>query len=191
MYNRSLVTNSSHNAIQWHFVLKEHNNLSILSSLTIFKNRVLIPLKDLGSLVTSQTFLGYCKEVNINLGIETVVYNCLTTSNAMALRCKPKLSNFLLRLLLLKFGGPSTSINFTLLKQLSVIRIRDSYKQVLSYSSSIPIILCNTSDCRAWIVPTLGVILHIMHIWASLQGSYFPALNVSKLPFTIGNHDIG
>ena len=183
--------NSSHNATQWHLVHLENDDFIMLSDLASFEDRALVPLKDFDLLVHSRSFLGCYKEVNVNLGTETVAYDRLTTSDVTVPRRRPELSGFSLGLALPKFGGPSATVNFALPKRLSVRRPEDSYEQILSYSSSMPIILYDTSDRRAWMVPTIGVILHMIHVWACLQKSQFPALSLSNVPYTTGGHDIG
>lgn len=186
----SVSPKSKQRSTQWHLIYQE-NDLVMLSSMIEHENRVLCSMESLDSLAHSRTFLGCYKEVDIHLGTPTVAYDRIHSSGAITLGRKPELSSFTLGFSLPKFGGPSASMSFTLSKRLSLARKEDSYEQVLSHCSNMPMILYDTCDRRAWMVPALGVILHMIHIWASLQKKQFPNLNLPELPYTNAQWDIG
>ncbi len=187
----SLSPVSSPESTQWHLVYQTDGDFIDLSSIAEYNDRVLCTLESLESLMHSRTFLGCYKEVNIHLGTETASYHQIDTSNAKDLKRRPELSSFTFGLSLPKFGGPSASMTYTLPKGLSISRKEDSYEQVLSLGSYMPMILYDTSDRRAWMVPMLGVILHMIHIWAFLQKTQFPSLVIPQLPYIKAQWDIG
>ena len=162
---KSLSPVSSPESTQWHLVYQTGGDFIDLSSIAEYNDRVLCTLESLESLMHSRTFLGCYKEVNIHLGTETASYHQIDTSNAKDLKRRPKLSSFTFGLSLPKFGGPSASMTYTLPKGLSISRKEDSYEQVLSLGSYMPMILYDTSDRRAWMVP-------MSFIWSTSGPSY-------------------
>ena len=178
---------------QWHLIYDRKPTPLPLSMLAGEESRALWPLMDLMSLVHKRTFLGCYKKVNIHLGTKDVSYDRITYSHTNPSRRKPEISGFSFTFALPKFGGPSATTNFTIPKRLSLTREEHSYEQILMYGSTMPLILYDTSDSdrRAWMVPALSVILHMCHIWASLQKKHFPTLEVAGLPYAEAVWDIG
>ena len=83
-------------------------------------------------------------------------------------------------------------MTWSLPNKLSILRNQDSYEQILSRGSRLPMILYDTSDRRAWMVPWIGVILHMVHVWLSLQKENFPSLELlQRPPYVIADWDIG
>ena len=173
---------SSPESTQWHLVHHTGGDFIGLSSTAKYDDRVLCTRESLQSLMRSRTFLGCYKEVNIHLDTETAPYDCIDASDARILKRRSELSSFTFGLSLPKFEGPSASMTYTLPKRLSILRKEDSYEQVLSLESYMPMILYDTSDRRAWMVPMLGVILHMIHIWTFVQKTQFPSLALPQLP---------
>jgi hypothetical protein len=142
-------------------------------------------------LAQERTFLGCYKEVHIHLGTKDMAYDRIGFSQANPPGRNPEFSGFSFTFSLPKFGGPSATANFTVPKRLSLTREEHCYEHILSYGSTMPLILYDTSDRRAWMVPALSVILHMIHIWAFLQKKNFPALRVADLPYAKAAWDIG
>ena len=176
---------------QWHLIHDRSPTPVSLSLLVEEKGRPLLPLKDLVSLAQERTFLGCYKQVNIHLGTEDIAYDRIGFSHARLPGRKPELSGLSFTFSTPKFGGPSATANFTIPKRMSLTREEHCYEQILSYSSTMPLILYDTSDRRAWMVPALSVILHMIHLWAFLQKKDFPALQIAELPHAKAAWDIG
>jgi hypothetical protein len=183
--------NSEEKSAQWHLVYDGQDTLATLSSLAKEQGRALYCLSSLKSLTHARTFLGCYKKVDIHLGTENAAYDRIAFSQANPSSQRPEFSGFSLGLSLAKVVGISGTGNFTIPKRLSMTRQERSYEQILSYSSTMPIILYDTSDRRAWMVPALAVILHMIHIWASLQKEKFPTLTIPSLPYAKPACDIG
>lgn len=176
---------------QWHLLYQEDNSLARLTLMAEQEAWIKCPLEQLESLVHARTFLGSYKRVEIHLGTENAAYDRITFSDTKDRGRKFEVSGFTIGLSLPKFGGPAAAVNFVLPKSLSLPRREDSYEQILLTSSIMPIILYDTSDRRAWMVPALGVILHMIHVWAFLQKKNFPALCLPDLPYIKPQWDVG
>ena len=187
----SLSPGAGQKSAQWHLVYQTDDTLAMLSSVAQHGTRMLCPLDQLDTLVNARTFLGCYKEIQVHLGTDTAAYDRISSSNAKVLRRKFELSGFTLSFSLPKIGGPSAAASFTLPKRLSLARTEDSYEQVLSYSMKMPIVLYDTSDRRAWMVPALGVILHMIHVWGFLRKTDLTTSYIPNLPFTTAQWDIG
>lgn len=185
------TTSSNQTSGQWHLICDRGLTPIPLSLLAEEKGRALLPLTDLVFLAQQRTFLGCYKQVDIHLGTEDIAYDRIGFSHASLPGRKAEFSGFSFTFSLPKFGGPSATANFTIPKRMSLTREEHCYEQILSYSSTMPIILYDTSDRRAWMVPALSVILHMIHIWAFLQKKNFPALRVAELPHARAAWDIG
>lgn len=185
------TTSSERESVQWHLLYDQKPTPISLALLADEHSRALWPLTELEFLAQRRTFLGCYKEVGIHLGTEDTAYDRVGFSQANPPRQKPVFSGFSLGITMPKFGGPSAAVHFTKPKRQSLTREERSYEDILSYSSSMPLILYDTSDRRAWMVPALGVILHMIHIWASLQKDNFPTMCIPDLPYAKVAWDIG
>jgi hypothetical protein len=185
------TANSEPKSVQWHLVYDQKPEPISLTLLADEHSRALWPLTELEILAQGRTFLGCYKEVGIHLGTKDTVYDRVGFSKANIPSRKPVFSGFTLGITIPKFGGPSAAVQFTKPKRQSLTREERSYEDILSYGSSMPLILYDTSDRRAWMVPALGAILHMIHIWASLQKHNFPTMRVSDLPYAKAAWDIG
>lgn len=178
-------------SVQWHLVYNKGPTPTQLSLLTEEENIALWQPKDLKLLEHARNFLGCYKKVNIHLGTQDAAYDRVDFSQANLFHRRPEFSGFSLGFALPKFGGPSGTINCTIPKRLSLTREEHSYEHILSYSSTMPLILYDTSDRRAWMVPALSAIFHMIHIWASVQKKQFPKLPIPDLPYAKAASDIG
>ncbi len=186
-----LTTISNQTSVQWHLVYARTPTPIPLVLLSEEHSRALWPLTDLKHLAQGRTFLGCYKTVNIHLGTIDAAYDRIGFSQACLPARKPIFSGFTLGITMPKFGGPSAAAHFNKPKRQSLTREEHSYEGILSYSSTMPLILYDTSDRRAWMVPALGVILHMIHIWAALQKDSFPAMHFPDLPYANPAWDIG
>ncbi|KAH0556064.1 hypothetical protein GP486_005996 [Trichoglossum hirsutum] len=89
-----------------------------------------------------------------------------------------------------KFFGINASANFMIPKNIRIQRNSNSYDQMLSFSSNIPVILYDTSDQRAWMVPALGVIYHMVHVWFSQHRDSFTT-TINQPPYARAVANIG
>lgn len=186
-----LTTISDQTSVQWHLVYARTPTPIPLVLLSEEHSRALWPLTDLKFLAQGRTFLGCYKAVNIHLGTSDTAYDRIGFSQACFATRKPIFSGFTLGFTMPKFGGPSAAAHFNKPKRQSLTREEHSYEGILSYSSTMPLILYDTSDRRAWMVPALGVILHMIHIWAALQKDSFPTMHFPDLPYANPAWDIG
>ena len=186
-----LRTNPNPISVQWHLVYDRKSTPISLALLSKEHNQALWPLSDFEFLAQRRTFLGCYKEVNIYLGTKDMAYDRIGFSQADLPTRKPIFSGFTLSFTIPKLGWPSAGVHFTKPKRQSLTREEDSYEGILSHGSDMPLILYDTSDRRAWMVPALGVILHMIHIWAILQKDSFPELHLSDMPFANPSSDIG
>ncbi|KAL9118071.1 MAG: hypothetical protein Q9187_005387 [Circinaria calcarea] len=184
------MVNSEAKSVQWHLLYDQKPTPISLALLADERSRALWPLTDLNILAQRRAFLGCYREVSIHLGTKDGAYNDIGFSQANPASRRPVLSGFTLGFTLPKFGGPSVTVTFTKPKRLSLTREERSYEEILSHSSSMPLILYDTSGRRAWMVPALGVILHMIHIWAFLHKDSFPT-PLSELPYANAAWDIG
>ena len=183
------ITNQT--SVQWHLVYDRKPTPIPLVLLSKEHSRALWPITDLKFLAQGRTFLGCYKSVNIHLGTNDTAYDRIGFSKACFPGRRPIFSGFTLGFTMPKFGGPSAAAHFKKPKRQSLTREEYSYEEILSYSSTMPLILYDTSDRRAWMVPALGVILHMIHIWAALQKDSFPTMHFPDLPYANPAWDIG
>ena len=191
IFPKPQTTGSDQTSGQWHLIYNRKSTPIPLSLLAEEKGRALLPLEGLVSLAQERTFLGCYKQVDIHLGTEDIAYERINFSHASPPRRKLEFSGLGLGLSIPKFGGPSATVNFTYPKRLSLTREEKSYEQILSYSRTMPLILYDTFDRRAWMVPALSCILHMIHLWAFLQKQKFPMLEIAKLPYAKAGWNIG
>jgi len=181
---------NSNKSVQWHLIYNHKRTLISLSLLAEEEGRALWSLSDFKFLAQGRNFLGCYKQIDIHLGTEGTAYDRIEFSQANPPGRKPVLSSFSLGFSTPKVGGPSIS---TFPKRMSLTREENSYEHMLSSGSTMPLILYDTSesDRRAWMVPALSVILHMIHIWVSLQKKIFPKMHIPDLPYAEAAWDIG
>lgn len=131
-------------------------------------------------LARARTFLGYCRRVVIDLGTEKPLayYRNIAFSGAQDEHHG------------LTFGAPSTvtagtgglpfnigiTVPITQPRALSQnVDAQGDYLEVLRLAKDRPIIIYDTHDqsARGWMVPSLCVILHMIHIWSANAGATF------------------
>ena len=178
---------------QWHLIYDQGPGPIPLSSAAQETYRAMWPLKDLPLLTQKRAFLGCYKDVDIHLGTRHASYDRIGSSGTRLPGRKPEFSGFNFTFALPKFGGLSATMNYTLPKRLSMHREEKSYEQLLAYSSAMPLILYDTSDCdrRAWMVPALSVVLHMIHLWACWKKKNFTSLRIAELPYAKPTWNIG
>jgi hypothetical protein len=191
IFPKSPPPRADQESVQWHLIFDRSPQPIALSSLVEGNGMALWQLEDMKFLENMRNFLGCYKKVDIYLGTKGTAYDRIELTQMSPYQRKPEVSGFSFGLALPKFGGPSATISYTLPKRLSLTREEQSYEQMLSYSSTMPLILYDTFDRRAWMVPALSAILHMVHIWAAVQKKQFPQLCVPELPYAEPAWDIG
>lgn len=130
-------------------------------------------MTDLNLLSQARTFLGCYKKINVHLTTKDVAYDKIRQPTIRPSKPKAEFTGFSTGFGFSKLLGVNASVNFTVPKSIRVQRKSDSYDQMLSFSSSMPVILYDTCDQRAWMVPALSVIYHMVHIWFSQHNDDF------------------
>lgn len=187
----SQTITSEPESVQWHLIYDRKPAPISLTLLADDTSRALWPLNELELLAQARTILGCYKDVDIHLGTKETAYDRVGLSETTFPRRKLEFTGLTFGMTLPKFGGPSAAVHFTKPKRQSLTREERSYEDILSYGSSMPTILYDTSDRRAWMVPALSVIFHMIHIWAFHQKQDFPTMHISDLPYAKAAWDIG
>lgn len=121
----------------------------------------------------ARTFLGCYKKINVHLATKEVAYDKIGQPTIRPSKPKAEFTGFSTELGFFKFLEFNVSVNFTVSKSIRIQKKSDSYDQMLSFSSSMPVILYDTCDQRAWMVSALSVIYHMVHIWFSQHNDDF------------------
>ena len=165
-------------SVQWHIVDSGNSRtrlppgtIPLLDSTDEVRESNWMRWTDLQRLASARrTFLGYCKEVNINLAAEDSEVSQVTYSRAENESHRPTL------LLDSLAGGTSgmgmvsaqTSMRFVRPKGLVKCSRHDTLPGLLDSAQDRPVLLYDDHPKaqKAWLVPTLSVVLHMAHIWA-------------------------
>ena len=184
-------------SVQWHALHAINSKTSV--SLESLKNLPRLKLSDLAefeTLASYRTFLGYSSEVRVRLGTQDSDYGQSLRPHGQSLG--PQKSR-------LMFSGLSANINGShyvgagvganwSLSKTKAAEIREasrvSYEAILSEVMDQPSVLYDVKDCRGWLVPTICVILQMVHVralyWAKQQ--VIPALE-NPIPFSMNGND--
>ena len=177
-YSTLFVPTRRHeDSVQWHFIHDAgQDRISYHKASLQCPNRVL--LKDLNheALGTTRAFLGWWKEAEIHLGTEDADYKSIDWSKA-------KEAGPSLRLTGVTLGFSkmiSTQLNFALGgKDGSFHYSQDGpFQKTINHAENLPVVLYDQKDRRAWLVPGLLVILHMIQLQNHL------------MPFTVGGHKV-
>lgn len=140
----------------------------------------------------SRTFLGYCRRVDVHLGTEKLTGSIKCVGYSGLENEKPGLTLKPRSVTTSTSGmgiwGLGCNIDITLPKGLFVTIEAGWYSDMVDDAKNRPIIVCDVAKevRRAWLVPTLGVALHMAYIWARDKEDL-----VSQLPFAAVGWDSG
>ena len=149
-------------AIQWHLLVTESTEDIIKVKDDFFK------VKDVQTLMERKAYLGWCNVAKVLLGTDESNTVDVGWSDPWPKQQRIKLSGFSLSLASAGMGifGPSASANFTLASNCRTrfVDTKQPLQNRLKLSRVRPVLLYDTSEKRAWLVPTVCILLHMMHL---------------------------
>lgn len=162
------------NSVQWHFISGVPDKRLTLNCIADHvSDSEWFKTWDFDLLRTARTFLGYCKNAEIHLGIIKSNYGNIERSNAKYEQPMPEMSRKISLPLGISLMGVQASISTSIVfpKGLRVTTRPASsfFNDQLNRARDQPLLLYDTEDKRGWLVPELSVILHIALAWASKQ----------------------
>ena len=149
----------------------------------------------LDSLRICRSFVGYCKSANIHLGTEYFKpqdpedkSGALVESSRMFWQKKVTFNVGTSGMGV--FGlGAAGEVGFTRTAVASMAA-RENFDRVLDLSRRTPVIMYDTSDCTAWLVPEISVVLHMTRSWF-LEREDLADKEAEKLPSAAVSEDGG
>jgi hypothetical protein len=150
---------------------------------------------DVDRLTNARTFLGYCREVVVDLGTNkpTGYYKGILFSSARDENHDPSIqgpSSFTWGTNGMGIFGANMTHPITYGKALmqTVYGVHDTYLDVLELAVDTPVILYDDGlkSQRGWMVPGLSVILHMAHTWAAQKDICNTQLPFSDLTWNAG-----
>lgn len=181
-------------SIQWHLVACDDPDdprmLQALSSVSYVAN-----WRDVGldSIRTSRSFVGYCKSARIHLGTEYFKpqysedkSGALVESSRMFWQKKVtvNIGSSGMGAFGLEVAG---EIGFSR-TAIASMAARENFDRVLDLSRRTPVIMYDVTDCTAWLVPEISVVLHMARSWF-LERQDLAENEVKKLPSAVLSED--
>ncbi|KAH0538907.1 hypothetical protein FGG08_004498 [Glutinoglossum americanum] len=163
-------------SIQWHLNVEECNDHQI-SAWTVEDNCPdWLKVNDPKELEASRHFLGWCKNSKVTLGTREADYGSIGFTAALE-----KMRTFSWTTLTLGLGGqkgvgPGASFGFAIAKT-RIPRRADRAQNIdrmLLIAREEPLIVYDSSAQRAWLVPAISALLHMVHIWARRNEKFLP-----------------
>ena len=148
-------------SIQWHLIKRLDDQRILYRELSSGQlKRAMVEEVDYQSLWNTRAFLGWWKSAEIHLGTVGAAYNDIDWSSAGEARRPTKISGANLGFQTMITG----QLNFVLGAKDG--RLHFSHKRpfhrILQCAENTPVVLYDIEDHRAWLVPALDVMLHIV-----------------------------
>ena len=147
--------------IQWHLIRSENpeTRLNYRDVLQRCPDRLLLDKFDLRALRTTRAFLGWCSEVSSTLGSTTADYEQIDYSGAKDVSRSLRISGASLGLQQIGLA----QCDFTFGQNMGMFHFQrsGSFQRILSAAEKTPVLLYDSLDKRAWLVPADEVLLHI------------------------------
>ena len=148
-------------SVQWHLICaKDEDRIAYREASAQYPNRALLEDLDHDELRTTRAFLGWCKEAQVHLATADADYESIDWSKAK--EASPSL----------RLTGGSLGVSKLISAQLNfVLGAKDGtfhysqpelFQKIIDRAERLPILLYDQKDRRAWLVPALPVILHII-----------------------------
>ena len=168
----------NHQIVQWHIIYSDNPNTQ-LSPGTIplgdssdeVRTSRWMRCTDLQQLASAKrTFLGYCKDINIHLATADSEISQVTYSQSELEDPPPGL-----RLDSISLGTPGMgkvsagmNIGYSKPKGLMVGSMHETLLDLLDSAQDRPLLVYDDHPRaqKGWLVPTLSVVLHMLHVWA-------------------------
>ncbi|MCJ1393483.1 hypothetical protein MMC18_006358 [Xylographa bjoerkii] len=181
-------------SIQWH-ALHTSNKIP-LESLRNLSRLKLLDLNEFEALSSCRTFLGYSSEVHVRLGTQDSDYGQSLQPHGSSLgaqRSRLVFSGLSANISGSHYIGAGLGANW-LVNKSKAAEIRKasevSYEAILSEIVDQPSVIYDVKDCRGWLVPTICVILQMIHVralyWAKQE--VIPTLE-NPIPFSINSNE--
>ncbi|MDI1489583.1 MAG: hypothetical protein OHK93_000780 [Ramalina farinacea] len=149
-------------SVQWHMIFdRQGNRLSYRELQGLSSNRVLLDQLTQECVRGARAFLGWWKAAEIHLGTREAAYGSIDWSPAKKVG-RP-----------IKFSGAEIGFQWMFTGKLSFkLGAKDGnfhfsherpFRQLIKCAKDTPITLYDLQDRRAWLVPALDVMLHIVH----------------------------
>ncbi|KAF7513369.1 hypothetical protein GJ744_009790 [Endocarpon pusillum] len=153
----------SGNRVQWHLISSPNcdTRLSYRDVLDRCQDRASLNEVDLGSLRTTRAIVGWCSAASSLLGSNAANYGNIDYSGAKDADTPLKLAGGVLGFQ--QFG--LAQLDFTLGPKDGKCHFQRSgpYQRIISAAEKTPVVLYDTAEERAWLVPASGVMLHMAH----------------------------
>ena len=186
-------TKSPPGSIQWHALHSSNKRTPIsLNRLVDLLQLKMSDLNDFEMLSSCRTFLGYSSKVHVRLGTQDSDYDHSLRPRGPSLGAQKN------RLLFSGLSANNNGSHFVgaglganwLVNKSKAAAIREaskvSYEAILSDIKDQPSVLYDVKDRRGWLVPSICVILQMMHVralyWAKQE--VIPALE-NSIPFSV------
>lgn len=187
---------SPQGSVQWHALYSSSERTSV--SLESLKNLPRLKVSDLAefeTLSSCRIFLGYSSEVHVHLGTQDSEYGQSFRPHGPSLgaqRSRLVFSGLSANINGSHYIGAGLGANWSVNKS-KAAEIREvskvSYEAILSEIMDQPSVMYDVKDCRGWLVPTICVILHMIHVralyWANQE--VLPTLE-TPIPFSINGN---
>ena len=163
------------NAIQWHLTTASMSDDAVITELFGDLDEIegmdeYYKVQDLQQLWEKKAYLGWCSVATVRLGTQEAKYQEVTWSDPSKSRRCIEVSGFSLSLgsAGLGFGGPTGTVNFVIPKtqRTHFMDVENQLKNRLNISIARPVIVYDTLDQRGWMIPTVCLMLYMMHLRA-------------------------
>ena len=161
-YSVMLIPVKRHSkSIQWHMIRRNDEERVLYRDVSnACPNRAMLDEVDHESLANTRAFLGWWKSAETCLGTADAAYDNIDWSPAREIRRTPNLSgasigfqNILTGQLNFNLGAKDGRSHFSQ---------KGPFEKIIQCAAKIPVTLYDVADRRAWLVPSLDVILHII-----------------------------
>lgn len=147
-------------SVQWHLIFdKQGKGLPYRELRNLPSRRAL--LDDHDFLRGARAFLGWWKAAETHLGTQEAAYESINWSSAIEARRPIRFSGAGIGIQWIGIGN----LNFTIGKKEGPFHFSGDklFRELIKCASDTPVTLYDLQDRRAWLVPALDVMLHIIH----------------------------
>jgi hypothetical protein len=155
-------------SIQWHLLISKDDGAPMLGSGLREYNGEWVNISNLETLQKARCFLGWCRDCEIQLGTANSGYSSVTFSGLAKDRGRVlEFKSITLGSSGVGFATAEAELSFPLPRSVVRSTIYDNYNDILNAAKRLMVLLYDTQDRRAWLVPAISVILHMALTWIS------------------------
>ena len=148
-------------SVQWHLILARGEDRILYCEASVqCPNRALLEELNYEKLSTTRTFLGWWKSAETHLGTADAGYKCIDWSPLGESKRSAKISganlgfqNMLTGQLSFVLGAKDGRLHFSQ---------KGPFQRIVQCAEKTPVVLYDTADYRAWLVPGLDLMLHVV-----------------------------